>query len=523
MSPAVSGKLTPEDGLKALLAHTGLTYQYLNERTVAIRRESVGPQASKNSAGGVEDGDRRLAQSVPGGPSDTGGPDEQHGYDAKKEAGSAEGVVRLEQVIVTGTHIRNAEPVSPVITMTHEELVSQGYTRLDDAIAQLPQNFGATSQISNSIINNVPGSGYNQTFGSSVDLRGLGAGTTLTLLNGRRLPTNVNGLSVDISSIPLSAIDRVEIMTDGASAIYGSDAIGGVINIITVKSFSGLQLDLKSTGISAGKTPNNQENLTGGLNWASGNVLATVGFEKDSPLMTDARSFTATTPGPTDLSPQQEATNVYIGLHQHITDAVDLSADLLASRRRYFANSNNFGYSATVSGKADQITPSLQLDVSLGPAWQLSLVGQLAQEKDFVFNNEITYQVTESDHYTNFMPSVEGRLNGELFKLPGGSVRTALGATFRQERFEYGSDQAPSIDQQRHVSSEYLELLVPLVSETNRVPLVKELQLDLAGRRDDYSDFGSASTPKFSARWKMTDELDWHGSFARSFKAAHAV
>ena len=142
----------------------------------------------------------------------------------------------IEEIIVTGSRIkrRNLISTSPVAQVDMEEFVLQGTTRIEDLLNDLPQTVADQS----SAINN----GASGT--ATVDLRGLYPERTLTLLNGRRLPYgSPNSLAADINQIPGMLIDRVEILTGGASATYGSDAIAGVVNFITIDDFAGLQFD----------------------------------------------------------------------------------------------------------------------------------------------------------------------------------------------------------------------------------------------------------------------------------------
>jgi len=142
----------------------------------------------------------------------------------------------IEEIIVTGSRIkrRNLISTSPVAQVDMQEFVLQGTTRVEDLLNDLPQTVADQS----SAINN----GASGT--ATVDLRGLYPERTLTLLNGRRLPYgSPNNLAADINQIPGMLIDRVEILTGGASATYGSDAIAGVVNFITIDDFEGLQFD----------------------------------------------------------------------------------------------------------------------------------------------------------------------------------------------------------------------------------------------------------------------------------------
>src|SRR5262249_10356082 len=136
----------------------------------------------------------------------------------------------VEEIIVTGTHIRGAAPVgSRVMVVDREAIAASGYSRIQDLLETLPQNFsgsggeGSTTDFGSGTLNR----------GQAIDMRGLGASSTLVLVNGRRQPAGgLEGSFVDISSIAASAVERIEIMADGASALYGSDAIGGVVNFV---------------------------------------------------------------------------------------------------------------------------------------------------------------------------------------------------------------------------------------------------------------------------------------------------
>jgi len=142
----------------------------------------------------------------------------------------------LQEVVVTGSRIKREnieEAALPVTVITRVELEESGETSVADYIRDLPFNsFGSLRQ----------GSGSSAQSFAGISLRGLGEGRTLILIDGRRAPTAPNvGSAQDLNSIPLAAVERIEVLTNGASAIYGSDAIGGVINIITRRDFNGVQ------------------------------------------------------------------------------------------------------------------------------------------------------------------------------------------------------------------------------------------------------------------------------------------
>jgi iron complex outermembrane receptor protein len=141
----------------------------------------------------------------------------------------------LQRVEITGSSIKRiaAEGALPVQVITSAEITRQGITSAEQLIGRISANAaGADNATSN---NNVFGGDTDRLTGGSANanLRGLGPSSTLVLLNGRRISTHgMSGGAVDLNAIPMAAVDRVEILKDGASAIYGTDAIGGVINFI---------------------------------------------------------------------------------------------------------------------------------------------------------------------------------------------------------------------------------------------------------------------------------------------------
>lgn len=149
----------------------------------------------------------------------------------------------MEQVVVTGSRLSQdlGELAGQVIIMTADDIRATGEVTLERVLRQLPENLNPTTERYGSNLNNVA----NFTASSTVNLRGLGSESTLILVDGKRIGYNgILGGVTDVSSIPLSQVERIEVVLDGASAIYGSDAVGGVVNIITKKSFEGVELVL---------------------------------------------------------------------------------------------------------------------------------------------------------------------------------------------------------------------------------------------------------------------------------------
>ncbi len=189
--------------------------------------------------------------------------------------------LELEVQTVTGSRLRSGSDALPVFVLTREQIDARGLTNIEDIVRYLPQNF---STITNG--GSYDGQSPRFQIGSvSVNLRGLGEGSTLVLVNGRRLAASPaeRGTFTDVSTLPFSAIERVEVMTDGASAVYGSDAVGGVVNFIMKKNYRGSESSLRYENSSSGGHRKVVEQ-TLGISWDSGNVTASVNYREEDPV-----------------------------------------------------------------------------------------------------------------------------------------------------------------------------------------------------------------------------------------------
>ncbi len=179
----------------------------------------------------------------------------------------------IEEIVVTGSRLKNVAPTSPVVTITREEMDLKGLVTASDVVRSLPQNYSSVNKGSSTAFaaQEIPGNAMGT---SSADLRGLGTKGTLVLVNGRRLAGSAvfDSGQINLDTIPSAAIERVEVVLDGASAIYGSDAVAGVINFILKKDYSGA-----TTRVRYDSSANDADALalsqTFGYNWDSGNVL----------------------------------------------------------------------------------------------------------------------------------------------------------------------------------------------------------------------------------------------------------
>ena len=209
---------------------------------------------------------------------------------AQEEAGEAEEEEALElaDVRVTGSRLNRppSELSGNLIVLDREDIRATGELTLARVLRQLPQNVNSTNETYSSNFNGAD----NKTGAASVNLRGLGSESTLILVDGRRVGySGILGGVTDISSIPLSMVDRIEILLDGASAVYGSDAVGGVVNIITRKDYSGLELDLTYGRPHKSGYDETRASASAGFAWDRGRATLAYEYFYDSGLDSSQR------------------------------------------------------------------------------------------------------------------------------------------------------------------------------------------------------------------------------------------
>ncbi len=223
-------------------------------------------------------------------------------------------VVTLEPLMVIGSRLADNLPMGAIV-LEQADIDRSGATRLEELIAQLPQNYGGAGTGPGTVPNGSPSYGlatalFNfsgstasppQTGVAAAGLRGLGAGNTLVLIDGRRMPLATQGDTAsgtgagfyDLSSIPLGLIERVEILPDGASSIYGSDAVGGVINVVLKHGQSGGELTTSARGTSRGGGFERQATWSHGLIRGPLELLLAVTNYRREALRASQREFSA--------------------------------------------------------------------------------------------------------------------------------------------------------------------------------------------------------------------------------------
>ena len=260
----LKGEYRIEEALAALLADTGLTYEFASESRIVVR------EAQESASEGGED-------------------EEDAG---EEDANEEEAPLELQEQRITGSRMQGGDPTANVISLTADDMARRGISTVEELLRQMPWAYASnTSQSGRHFsapvdvdreISNADGMAIGVSF---ANLRALGSENSLILLNGRRVSGRGGSEynAVNLVNIPLSAIERVDIDLGSASAIYGSDAIGGVISFITKKRFTGLEVTVRQE-YSATGADRRVMSVRGGYAWGSVSVTADLSRDESDPV-----------------------------------------------------------------------------------------------------------------------------------------------------------------------------------------------------------------------------------------------
>ncbi|MGB5832378.1 MAG: TonB-dependent receptor [Thiohalocapsa sp.] len=532
-------------------------------------------------------------------------------------------IVELELIEVTGSRIRRSEGegASPVVIIDRTRIEQSGVETVSELMKKVIYNTaGARDET------------FSQGFApasAAADLRGLGVSRTLVLVNGRRVPVfpwgqDGNASFVDLNLIPLGAVERVEILKDGASAVYGSDAIAGVVNIILRQEQQGGQVSLQYGATDQGDGGEGHIAASGGLTTDSANITGTFEFFDRDAIMARDRDISDSANGPIDDRSLAGDPGTIIRLAQGGRPEASASCPsgsldpdkgpfclydfapwvtLIPEVRRYgVAVSGDYsfmpGLTAFFSGTYTNSSSQRDLAPSSGgffvdpgnpynpypgepvvyvrrltelgartnefttDAWNLlgglrgmfrgwdwevgvggggvyttdkgtnGYTTQDAMEEaiaDGRFNpfggnpgfdpDSVAVETRRDGQSTLFF--TDAKASGDLLQMTHGALRAAFGAEYRNERFSDrwdplsrdaqvlsvgGTDSGGS----RDVTAFYAEFTIPAL---------ETLEVNLAGRYDQYSDFGGTFNPKLGLRWTPLPTLLLRGSAGTGFKA----
>lgn len=616
-SNAVSGLMPSSQALSLLLKGTGYTFQFDTHNSV-----DVIPVAAPT---GAESAATRVARAA---------------SPVRVRPSFEEDQGELEQVDVTGSLIHGVQDaVAPLIYLKKQQLAMASFPTVEDALYSLPimSLNGPREDL---------GIDNNYQYGAGLDLRGLGVGATLVLVNGYRQPlSGLNGDFVDISTIPWSAVERIEVLPDGASALYGSDAVAGVVNIIMRDNFNGADSQVRY-GSAVGGRRQLMASQIFGKRWGNGHAMLAYEYTDTTPLDAAERPYAAnadktpyggadydsyySSPGnilnpatlqpafgipagqngqgltPTALTssinlenqlaqeqifPEVRAHELYTAVAEDINERVQLFfngrfAERDALRDNFpdtqvlavppsnpfyvnpfggvpftlvaYSFSHEFGPDV-FSAKTQVYTGTAGARLQMGDTWQatlseaygrqslrsdeynvadpVALAASLADPDPATAfnpfgsgsNNPKTLAEVERDYPLHEAASVEStRLvaDGSLFRMPAGDAKIALGIERREEMLSHDvanplnpTDQTISQSYDRHITSLFSQLALPLIGDYTHPRAAPRLELIASGRYERYSDFGGTFNPTVRLRWIPVESLKLRASWGRSFRA----
>nr|WP_315456950.1 TonB-dependent receptor [uncultured Sphingorhabdus sp.] len=442
----------------------------------------------------------------------------------KKDKEAQSPAVDSADIVVTGSRIRGAAIASDVITLDQQAIVAAGQIDLGEAIRSLPQNFGGGQN---------PGVGFgagqsnsNVNSASSPNLRGLGPDATLTLLNGHRLPNDSAFGGVDISAIPLAALDRIEVVPDGASALYGSDAVAGVINVILRRDFDGVATSAQLGASTDGGYFRQQADIVGGKTWKGGGFLLAYDFARNSDIQARERSYTSTRLPEASLYPSQHRHAAIFAGYQQLGEAVLAKVDALYSRRKSRIRGGIPTNRSLFAPEVETYTIAPSLEISIGSEWEANFLGVFGRDRTHysgTFTPLVgTTNVTEGC-YCNGVTSFEFGAEGPVFSLGGGDARLAVGGGFRSNSMDSTRNTngvlQDSFTVRRRSRFAYGELNLPFVSPELQIRGIDKLSLSGAVRYEDYSGLDQLATPRVGLIYAPISDLVLRASWSRSFKA----
>src|SRR5690554_4765500 len=429
-----------------------------------------------------------------------------------------------ESIVVTGSRIRGGAVAGDVITLDQQAIIAAGQVDLGEAMRSLPQNFnggqnpgiGTGAGLINSNVNSA----------SNANLRGLGPDATLTLLNGHRLPYDSAFGGVDISAIPLAALDRIEVLSDGASALYGSDAVAGVVNVILRRDFEGVATSAQIGASTDGGYFRQQADIVGGTTWNGGGFLIAYDFARNSEIEARQRSYAGSLDPDSYLYPSQHRHAATFSAHQKFGERLVAKVDVLFSRRESKTVGGTPASRFVFRPDVESLTVAPSLELQLGSNWEAKIVGVLGRD-------QTNYQTSStplgdsttitSGCFCNSVTSLDISAEGPLFELAGGSARLAIGGGFRNNSLGYtqfvNGTPSDAFDVTRRSRYAYGELYFPFVSSDLNIRGIDRLSVSAAMRYEDYPGLDRLATPRLGLIYAPVPELTLRASWARSFKA----
>lgn len=454
---------------------------------------------------------------------------------ARAESAQAESPERDNDIVVTGSRIRGAALAAPLVRVDREAIRDGGYRDLGDVVRDLPQAFGG-GQNPAVIGGGYPDSTFNLNSASSLNLRGLGSDATLTLVNGRRMAFGGSSQAIDISAIPIEMVDRVEVVTDGASAIYGSDAVGGVANLFLKPDYDGLAVTAGLGTATDGGDFEQHYSVTGGKRWTTGGFVAGYDFTRNTAITADQRSYTSKLDPTATLFPYRKAHSAALSAHQTLGDSLEVSLDAFYNSRRHrytspFSVTAPYDYYGSVSTARTTtwgVAPTVEFRGIAG--WTIGANATYGESRlhysTIVASGGANLYDTHGC-YCSKLTAFEVNADGALFTLPGGPAKLAVGAGYRRNSLDYSRERTnfrpittpPQyfVGVQENIYA-YGEIFLPLLASAGQSskPLAS---LSGALRYENYNDMDAVTTPKIGIVISPSPDFDLKGTWGKSFKA----
>jgi iron complex outermembrane receptor protein len=330
------------------------------------------------------------------------------------------------------------------------------------------------------------------------------------------------------------------VVPGGRAAVYGADAVAGVVNLVTRRNFEGIESQI-SYGEADGGGERVQFSQIVGLDVRRGSLVAAYDFSQDNPLDLADVGLLSLMPNPTigltQLSLNARADSrrhsVYLSGQFDATADVEIYAEVFYTDKKFEDFALRFFEGATQNSFTETVNPSEHLTLSagaraaVGEDWTLDVSGGWSEadstNRSSVFIDlGFTSITSESERRaTSTLPSFSAVLNGPWLSIGGMQSRAAVGVEWREEEFESTSEGVPQNDLDRTLRSAFAELSLPLI-EGGR-PGIGNVELSVAGRYDDYDDFGGTFNPQIGITWTPTEQLTFRGAFSTAFRAPALV
>jgi outer membrane receptor protein involved in Fe transport len=336
----------------------------------------------------------------------------------------------------------------------------------------------------------------------------------------------------DISQIPVSAVDRIEVIADGASAIYGADAVAGVVNIITRNDFDGAETSASYGGADDGGASQVVASQMFGTSWDSGNILLNYEYNRQDDLDASQRDYLPDQGGAFSLIPENRKNSAFVAFRQTAGEQTTLSGNAFYGDRdtsmRQHQQNLFYVLDSTQSSEVKQTGASLALERAIVEDWSVTMNGTYSRmQQESVGEQAVDVSgdtLTESEASSKVY-GLDMLVNGTLADLAAGELKTALGGAVREERFESlvvssaggftSSNRVPEAS--RRVTSFFGELRVPVLGGSSQAS--QRMQLSGAVRYDDYDDVGSKVNSKFGIAWLPVDGVQLRATYGTSFRA----